>query len=380
MRILYIIPKLRRAGAERLVLDICNELVEKKMAEVLLLVMYPKNEYPELSENIKIVYCSSRVYPSLSRKSKANLEEFNKIVRDFKPDIIHSHLFEAEMLSRWKIFPHIKYITHAHDNMHQLKKPSWRDYFIKKRITEIYERYLLLKRYRICNNNFIVISNNMKEYFSNNVKVSKNKIILQPNAINFKKFNNGLTFKSFDNIKKEIILVTVGRLVKRKNHAFLVDVVKYLDNKKENVKLFIIGSGEEKNNLREKAIKEKISEKIVFIGETDNVVDYYHKADIYVHAATYEPFGLVLLEANATGLPIVCLNGQGNQDIVINNMNGFILSLPNIQLFAEKILQLFNNNKLYTEISKNSVAFAKKYDLNAYIKNLYIYYESLLKN
>ena len=56
IKILFVIPTLRRAGAQRLVLDICNGLVEKKLAEVLLLVMYPENEYPELSKNINIVY------------------------------------------------------------------------------------------------------------------------------------------------------------------------------------------------------------------------------------------------------------------------------------------------------------------------------------
>jgi glycosyltransferase involved in cell wall biosynthesis len=379
LRVLHIIPTLKMAGAERLVLDICHALTEKKLAEVLLVVMYNENEFPEYTRNINVRFCSSRVYPSVRRRSKAELTDFIRIIEDFKPDIIHSHLFEAEMLSRWTLFPGINYVSHCHDNMHQLKKPSLMDFLNKKRITEVVERKLLLERYRRCNNNFIVISQNMKDYFLNNLHLNEDQVYLLHNAINFKRFNKGLSLKTFQGRKNDLTLLTVGRLVKRKNHGFLIDVVKYLAEKKINVKLFIIGTGEEKDDLGKKVLNERLQDKIKFVGNTASVEEYYHQADIYVHSSTNEPFGLVLLEANAAGLPVVCLDGGGNRDIVSNGQNGYILNDPDVPGFSETILKIINDKSLYNELSKNSIEFAGNFDMDSYIIKLYSYYQDLTK-
>lgn len=378
LKILHIIPSLKRAGAERLVLDICNELVEKKMAEVLLLVMYPKNEYPELSENIKIVYCSSRVYPSLSGKSKANLEEFTKIVRDFKPDIIHSHLFEAEMMSRWKIFPHIKYVSHAHDNMIQLKKIKANTLFSKQKFTNFYERNLLFKKYKECNNNFIAISEDTNIYLKNNLpEVFQNNIYLLHNAIDFFKFKRSSDLIP-SIVNKEIKLVNIGSFVNKKNQSFLIDVISYLRRKNYNITLELLGDGINKKEVENRINEAGLATIIFCRGNVHNIEDYLHKSHIYVHSATYEPFGLVLLEAMASGLPVVSLDGKGNRDVVKNGVNGFMLEKPDVIIFAKKIIELATKLDLYKSMSENAVKFAADFDIKNYVDKLMQLYNKIL--
>ena len=379
LKILHIIPTLRRAGAERLVIDICNTILKNNLAEVLLVVMYKENEFPELTKNINIKYCSSRVKPSITGKTRVDLTEFTKIVEDFKPDIIHSHLYEAEMLSRWQLFTGVKYVSHCHDNMVQLKKMNLFKKWNKEKITFLYERIILQKRYKTCKNNFIVISQEMKDFFISNLSISANKFTLIRNAIDYTRFNKGIYSKTIES-KKEIILISVGRLVDRKNHLFLIDVMKNLLKQKNNIKLFIIGFGKNKIKIENKIITEELNDKVFLIESTENIEEYYNNADIYVHSAIYEPFGLVLLEANAAGLPVVCLNGKGNSDIIINDKNGYIINDNNINTFSNTILKIIYNPSLYNELSKNSIEFAKKFDIEIYIKKLIDYYQNLVND
>src|SRR4051812_45741931 len=112
LKIMHIIPDLAKGGAERLTLDICRELSSRKGVEVLLMTLDEKNEYKFLSEGLQINYCTSYVRPSLSGKSQTDLEQYKKIVAEFKPDIIHSHLFAAEFFSRELLFENVQYFTH----------------------------------------------------------------------------------------------------------------------------------------------------------------------------------------------------------------------------------------------------------------------------
>ena len=379
MKILHIIPTLKRAGAERLVIDICNTIINNNLAEVLLVVMYKENEFTELTKNINIKYCSSRINLSITGKTKVDLNDFIKIVEDFKPDIIHSHLYEAEMLSRWKLFPDIKYVSHCHDNMVQLNKILLLKKWNKKKITDYYERKKLLKQYKACNNNFIAISNDTEYFLKNNLSKNLKNIFLLHNAIDYNKFKRSSSndFLSID--KKNIRLVNIGSFVAKKNQTFLVDVVSMLKLRGYEITLDLLGNGPDKSNIEQKIIEKGLTKNIFCRGSVGNVEEYLHNSLIYVHSATYEPFGLVLLEAMAAGLPVVCLDGKGNRDIIKNGYNGFMIEKPDANLFAEKIIELISNKKLYSEMSENAVKFASDYDIEKYVKKLTDFYCKILK-
>ena len=104
--------------------------------------------------------------------------------------------------------------------------------------------------------------------------------------------------------------------------------------------------------------------------ESENVQDYLNKSTIYVHSATYEPFGLVQVEAMAAGLPVVALDGKGNRELIQNGSNGFMVSKVDPIDFAEKIIKIIENNQTYITFSNNSIDFAKKYDIVNYVDEL----------
>ena len=112
-----------------------------------------------------------------------------------------------------------------------------------------------------------------------------------------------------------------------------------------------------------------LNNSIKFLGQIDNVENYLKNSDIYVHSAINEPFGLVLIEAMASGLPVICIDGKGNRDIVKQGYNGFILE-QNSKVFSKKIIEVYKNKNLKKRLSNNSILYSKQFSLEKYIENL----------
>ena len=143
--------------------------------------------------------------------------------------------------------------------------------------------------------------------------------------------------------------------------------------------MFLLGEGPLLEEVQKKAASLGLLEMITFTGNVKDVNCWLSKANIYVHSAYYEPFGLVLLEAMSTGLPVVCIDGKGNRDIVRNGYNGYMIDKMDSVLMANKIINLMNDDKLYNRLSKNAVQFSSEYDIKQYVDKLVTIYQSKLK-
>jgi len=373
IRVMHIIPNLKRGGAERLVVTILNELQKNEVFSCLLVLLYPENEYTELTSNIKMVVCNSKIKLSILRKHSAVLKEFEAIVKDFNPHVIHSHLFESEVLSRFAIKQNIAYVSHIHNNEKQLKNFSVDTVLKKELFTNYYEKQFIIKQYKKCNNYFIAISKHTDLYLKNVLPISfHNRIIYLPNAIDFDAFYSD---KMLNFIAR---FVSVGRLDENKNQSFLIDVIKSLNQKKINCVLDIFGEGVTRDLLGKKIIDSSIENLVFLKGNVKNVQKLYVNYSLYLHSAKSESFGLVLLEAMASGLPVVALNAGGNREVVLDGVNGFLIEDHNPSLFADKIIQIMNDKELYFKMSENAIKHAKKHDIKEYIKKLTTFYKSII--
>lgn len=377
LKVLHIIPSLCKGGAERIVLDICIELQKREYVKVKLIILHPINEYEFLSKQIDVECCNSKVGPSISGKSQVNLIEFIKIINDFKPDIIHSHLFEAEMLSRWELFSGIKYFSHCHNNMPELKSFNYHIFFNKRMFTNLYEKKIIEKKYKKCNNQFIVVSKNSFDYYSNNLTRSLQKNIhLLPNAIDYKKFY----YPYRKEIKDIVNLIMVGHMSENKNQIFLIDVLQKLRNANVNAFLTLLGDWRDNGiKIKNKAKELELEAYLSMPGKVKDVETQLKYQHIYVHSSKTESFGLTIIEAMAAGLPVVCLDGGGNRDIIEQGKNGFILYNQNVANFTDKIIQLIENRELYQAMSSYAKEYAKKYDIKDYVDKLLDMYKKSMK-
>lgn len=97
---------------------------------------------------------------------------------------------------------------------------------------------------------------------------------------------------------------------------------------------------------------------------------------IYLHTAHYEPLGLVILEAMAAGVPVVSLDGEGNRDLIRHGENGFLLTNPDPEKFAEIIKQLASDPNCRERIAANAREFVQHFDIAVYVDRLLEVYRS----
>ena len=368
MKILQVVQSLGKGGAERLVLDISQAIKEyHPEVSVRIVALNKKNEYQELSKGLDIVYCNSYVKWSILGKSDIDIAEYERIVDDFNPDIIHSHTYTAELVSREHIRENIIYVTHTHNNMPEFESFSIKALFFKSLLAKFLEKQRMISKYQKCSNRFVSISNDTSNFYGKNLPSSIRKnIYYLPNAINYQKFHKK---KIFDFTQK-LRLINVGSYQAKKNQKFLIDLAIELRKRSLDFELLLLGNGYLFNKISQQIEINGLQGNVIQKGNVSDVEHYLWKSDIYVHSALYEPFGLVLLEAMSAGLPVVTLDGKGNRDLIEEGKNGYMIYEQNAELFADKILEIWNDKQKYQAMSQYAQEYAKRYDIGPYVDRL----------
>lgn len=193
------------------------------------------------------------------------------------------------------------------------------------------------------------------EYKLNNTRVIFNSTDL--NLIH-KKMNDTLD----EQINYKYILA-VGRLSHEKNFQSLIKAYSQTALKNDNIKLLIIGDGEEKQNLQRTASKLGLKSNIIFLGNKDNPFKYMKNALFMVMSSKYEGFPMVLGECLATGTPVVSYDLQtGPNEIIVHEYNGLLVENQNEQKLTEAIDRLYSDKALYEKCKSNAIESVVKFD------------------
>ena len=370
MKIIQVIPNLKKGGAERIVIDIVRTLVKRVNCKVKLILFENHIEYnvDDILNFIEIIPSSATL--SIVKKNRFRISELQDAIELFQPDIIHTHLFESEIITRSCYYPQAKWFTHSHDRMKSFNNLNLFNINSKINLTNYFEKLYLLKRYKKNGGtNFIAISQDIQLFLKSVMPKDLQFVYLLQNSIDVQRFikPNDLISNNENSICN---LVSIGRLDKNKNHQFLINVVLELNKRKFPIHLTIVGEGKERISLESQIVNLNLMDQITLKGLQYNVPEFLWMSDVYVHSALSEGFGLTLLEAMAAGLPVVTLDGGGNRDLIKNGRNGFIIEKENSKLFADKIIEVFNNST----ISNYNTTFAMNFDISTYVEKLIAFY------
>ena len=376
MKILQVVQSLGKGGAERLVLEVSRALKQYYPdIQNRIVALENRNEYTDLSKDLDIVYCDSNIRLSLSGKSTIDVDEFDRIVKDYCPDVIHSHTYKAELISREHIVPNVRYFTHAHNNMPEFRNFSVETIFKKDKLTKFWEKCRIVAKYKECHNNIIAISRDTDVFYKSVMprKLAKN-IYTLPNAIDYHKFY----CKRDADFSLPLNLIMVAHMSDYKNQTFLIDVLKKLRDRSIDVVLTLVGDWRNNGDpIRLKAERFGVLPYVKMPGLVEDVEKLYQKSDIYVHSSLTESFGLTLVEAMASGLPVVTLDGRGNRDLIVGGKNGYMIYEQDAEQFADRILEIWNDKRKYQEMSAFAQEFAKQYDIKPYVDKLLTLYNSI---
>ena len=165
-------------------------------------------------------------------------------------------------------------------------------------------------------------------------------------------------------------VLAVGRLTHVKGFDMLLEAWFQVNKLMPEWKLKIVGDGEDKLILSEFIKRNKLIESVVLVGNTNNVSKYYEEAEIFCLSSRFEGFPMVLLEAQAFGLPIVAFDCEtGPAEIVEHNINGLLVESGNIIGLTDSLLELINlSNIQYKNMSSNAVKNSTRYSVNSIMK------------
>lgn len=230
----------------------------------------------------------------------------------------------------------------------------------------------------------IVNSNFMKGHIQGLFGLPFDKINVIPNGINLTNFNGierDYDFRRQYAADNEKIILYVGRLVYEKGIQHLISAMPKILNGYNDAKLVIAGKGGMIDELKAQADALGIGNKVYFTGYLDSkqVQKMYKCADIAVFPSTYEPFGIVALEAMLAGVPTVVSDVGGLNEIVEHGVTGMKSYAGNANSIADSILNLLYDHQLANNVSKNAKAKVKElYNWNKIAQDSHFVYQKAI--
>ena len=178
--------------------------------------------------------------------------------------------------------------------------------------------------------------------------------------------HNGITTLKVRLInKKEKTLIYLGALTKDKGIEDAIKVFDLINQKDPNWQFWVVGKGESKyiSNLKMKIKEFNLNKKIRFFGYIDQnkKFELLAKAQVLINPSVREGWGLVNIEANSVGTPVLGYNVPGMTDSVQIGRTGYLLDKGDVSNMAQKVLNLSRDNKIYNKLSRESVWWSKKF-------------------
>ncbi len=230
----------------------------------------------------------------------------------------------------------------------------------------------------------IVNSNFMKSHVQGLFGLPFDKINVIPNGINLNNFNGverDYDFRRQYAADNEKIILYMGRLVYEKGIQHLISAMPKILNGYNDTKLIIAGKGGMLDELKAQVEHMGIAGKVYFTGylNSKQVQKMYKCADIAVFPSTYEPFGIVALEAMLAGVPTVVSDVGGLNEIIEHGVNGMKSYAGNPNSIADSILTLLYDHQLCTTVAKNAKAKVKEeYNWNKIAQDTHFVYQKAI--
>lgn len=170
---------------------------------------------------------------------------------------------------------------------------------------------------------------------------------------------------------KKPTLITVTRLMKYKRVDMLLEILKDI-REKIDVDMIVIGSGKERNNLKEQAKRLGIEKNVKFTGhiKEEQKAELLAKSWVFVTASEREGFGISALEAEMCGTPVVAFDNGGLKEAIKHNYSGFIIKGADKKAFENAIISLLTNGKLRNKLSANSITYGNSFNTKKEIRKI----------
>jgi glycosyltransferase EpsD len=168
----------------------------------------------------------------------------------------------------------------------------------------------------------------------------------------------------------DFLVVYAGELSYRKHQDLLIDAVHLLKGKIPNIKLLLAGSGPLRDEYKNQALQLGVNENIDFLGYRSDIDKLLMLSDLAVSSSRQEGLPVNVMEAMATGLPLVVTDSRGNRDLVRNGENGMVVGIDDREGLARAIQDLYRSESLRVEFSRKNQEAVKRYALERIVHEM----------
>lgn len=172
--------------------------------------------------------------------------------------------------------------------------------------------------------------------------------------------------------EENIVLLSVGELNKNKNHSVVIKALAKMNN--PNIYYLICGQGNLKEKLSDLIKKLNLEKNIKLLGFRKDIYEIYKISDIFIFPSKREGLSVALMEAICCNLPVVCSNIRGNNDLIKDRKNGFLIK-NDIKEYVEKINFLKNNKNFYKNLEVINKRIVKKIDVKNIREKIITFYK-----
>jgi glycosyltransferase involved in cell wall biosynthesis len=327
LRILFVLTGLAYGGAETQLVRLATRLKSRGW-EVSVVSLMPPKAYVEDLEAAGIPVFSLGIRRKLP--DLGPVLRFARIIRKWRPDIVHSHMVHANLLARIvRFLAPIPVLICSARNIDE----GGRFREVLYRLTD-----------SLCDLTTQVSHAGLERYVRMGA-VPRHKIRYIPNGVDTERFKPNLEDRL--KFRKELgvdgfVWLAVGRFDPPKDYPTMFQAFARVVHKHSNTILLIAGDGPLRKTMENLARELGIEKRTKFLGIRRDIPQLMNAADAYVMSSSWEGMPNVLLEASATGLPIVATDVGGNREIVLDGVTGFLVPPRNPEALARTMLRIMD--------------------------------------
>jgi|LSQX01.3.fsa_nt_gb glycosyltransferase involved in cell wall biosynthesis len=369
IRIMHLINSFSLAGAEKLVYDICKRIDKNKFEVYICSIGYQNTAMEKhiINELEHEDIHTTTLKKEKNKKRIRTIFELRKIILENKIDIINTHCTSPDFYGRTAaFFSNLKIVF---STVHNTKGYSGKNERIYKYITTKY----------------IAISDTVKEYIVNELKISNKKVEIIYNGIDKHllssvRCDRNSKLRELKVDPEKFVVLNIGRVEYQKGQIYLVEAARELMLKFANIHFVIVGN----TNLDHKCYNEikelidnySLNEYFTFTGIRKDIPEILNASDIFVFPSLYEGFSLTVMEALACGKPVVATDVGSIREIIVDGKNGTIIPPMNPNAIADSLYKFMSDNNYFEKISYNAYSsFSNKFTIEKTLesyKNLYM--------
>ena len=372
IRILHVVQRMEAGGTQALLMNIYRN-IDRTKVQFDFLVEYPNKEFYDdeiLKLGGKIYYSTVRTDFNIL-KFKNQLKNILRENPDYK--IMHVHVSNIGYICfkiAKKMGVHTR-IAHAHNNgsVHDAK------YFL---------RWILRKLFALYATEYYACSKEAGEYFfkGKDYKVLKN-------AIDSKKFvyneKQRIEMRKELKVENNFVVGHIGRFHPQKNHKFLIEIFEKIKEKRSNAKMILVGTGPLEKEIENKVKNLNLEKDVIFLKNRKDINKIYQAMDVFIFPSLFEGLGIVAIEAQASGTPIIC-SDRLPPEIEISPIYKKTSLDESAEVWANEAIKLADENRNKQNLQQNVkesgfdlcdvVDKLQNFYLQTYEKNMEIEYEN----